>query len=383
MPLTLILLLLAQDQQIGARTKAMGGSYTAFEDDPVSVWLNPAGIATQPDALSVTYQSYTLYELEFSPPSTFDVPAETGWSDPPIIPSYLGLVFQLGHGETDHAIGICFAAPFRNRYVVINTDLVVSQFDQAFYRFRVAYAYDLRFKPKGETGFLTHLSFGLGLDLSVTSWRADGIFGFNPFTDEISVGFNDTGFGGGAGLLLGLYDNASTLRVNFGIAYQSRVNYKFSISQSVVPTSDWPNQVNTGFTLYLLDGLPLRVTLDMQWIGWDLSTHDSDIAGFDDFDDVFNYSLGVEYRFKVSDNVRIFPRAGVRIHQSPWTDEDNPPAIGNQTLLIEPRNNRYLIGSVGVGVGWTTAGGKQRMVDVAFDFGADAPGFAFGFTMEF
>ena len=25
----------AQDQQVGARTKAMGGSYTAFEDDPV------------------------------------------------------------------------------------------------------------------------------------------------------------------------------------------------------------------------------------------------------------------------------------------------------------------------------------------------------------
>ena len=24
----------AQDQQLGARTKAMGGSYTAFEDDP-------------------------------------------------------------------------------------------------------------------------------------------------------------------------------------------------------------------------------------------------------------------------------------------------------------------------------------------------------------
>jgi len=25
----------------------MGGSYTAFEDDPVSIWLNPAGISTQ------------------------------------------------------------------------------------------------------------------------------------------------------------------------------------------------------------------------------------------------------------------------------------------------------------------------------------------------
>ena len=51
----------AQDQQLGARTKAMGGSYTAFEDDPVSVWLNPAGIATQPDQLSIAYQTYTAY----------------------------------------------------------------------------------------------------------------------------------------------------------------------------------------------------------------------------------------------------------------------------------------------------------------------------------
>ena len=47
----------AQDQQIGARTKAMGGSYTAFEDDPVSVWLNPAGIANQITQMSASYQT--------------------------------------------------------------------------------------------------------------------------------------------------------------------------------------------------------------------------------------------------------------------------------------------------------------------------------------
>ncbi|HXX93872.1 MAG TPA: hypothetical protein VEN81_09575, partial [Planctomycetota bacterium] len=53
----------AQDQQLGARTKAMGGSYTAFEDDPVSVWLNPAGIATQLTSASIAYQTYTTYPL--------------------------------------------------------------------------------------------------------------------------------------------------------------------------------------------------------------------------------------------------------------------------------------------------------------------------------
>ena len=57
----------AQDQQIGARTKAMGGSYTAFEDDPVSVWLNPAGIATQQDQFGLSYQTYTGYQVKKSP----------------------------------------------------------------------------------------------------------------------------------------------------------------------------------------------------------------------------------------------------------------------------------------------------------------------------
>ncbi len=56
----------AQDQQLGARTKSMGGSYTAFEDDPVSIWLNPAGIATQPDQFAVCYQTYTAYPVERS-----------------------------------------------------------------------------------------------------------------------------------------------------------------------------------------------------------------------------------------------------------------------------------------------------------------------------
>ena len=54
----------AQDQQVGARTKAMGGSYTAVEDDPVSVWLNPGGIATQTDALAVAYQTYTSWDIK-------------------------------------------------------------------------------------------------------------------------------------------------------------------------------------------------------------------------------------------------------------------------------------------------------------------------------
>src|SRR5438046_6407515 len=84
----------AQDQQLVARTKAMGGSYTAFEDDPVSVWLNPAGIATQPDQLSIAYQTYTAYPKgrQRGPGDTieFTVKPVPIMADPAVLPSYIG-----------------------------------------------------------------------------------------------------------------------------------------------------------------------------------------------------------------------------------------------------------------------------------------------------
>src|SRR2546428_11246870 len=91
----------AQARQVGARTKAMGGSYTAFEDDPVSVWLNPAGIATQNTSGAIAYQTYTTYPLhENKAPMSntvgFSAGAETTFVDPAFIPSYLGFVFHLG-----------------------------------------------------------------------------------------------------------------------------------------------------------------------------------------------------------------------------------------------------------------------------------------------
>src|SRR5438067_5721950 len=104
----------AQDQQLGARTKAMGGSYTAFEDDPVSIWLNPAGIATQPSAVSLDYQTYVTYPLHEvkSPGGTqvgFSAKAETTFVDPALLPSYLGVVFHVGPSDSSMALGICYA----------------------------------------------------------------------------------------------------------------------------------------------------------------------------------------------------------------------------------------------------------------------------------
>ena len=107
--------LMAQDQQLGARTKAMGGSYTAFQDDPLLVWLNPAGIATQPDQLSVAYQTYTAYPKKETrgPGNTtvFGVSGETILPSPLIIPSYIGFVAQVGDPDNPWAIGAGFARP--------------------------------------------------------------------------------------------------------------------------------------------------------------------------------------------------------------------------------------------------------------------------------
>src|SRR5438093_703363 len=89
----------AQDFQVGSRAKAMGGSYTAFGDDPVAIWTNPAGTATQTSQLAVTYQSFTQYEFS-KLTDTIVLPtrgdAEQGLLDPPIAPSFAGVVVRMG-----------------------------------------------------------------------------------------------------------------------------------------------------------------------------------------------------------------------------------------------------------------------------------------------
>ncbi|MBI2898611.1 MAG: hypothetical protein HYY17_00330 [Planctomycetes bacterium] len=374
----------AQDQQVGARAKAMGGSYTAFEDDPVSVWLNPAGIATQPSAAGLDYQSYTMYELNISE-TVFSSQAATGWSDPALIPSYLGAVFQLGSGDVEHAVGLCFSAPFRTKYAFydVATDLLTDM-TQEYYRFRAAYAYDFRLKPRDKSGFLNHISVGGGIDLALTSVRIDQLATEASTTEPFSESTSAVGVGGGLGILIGLFDNTTNFKVNLGVAYQSRAGYDFPIQQSVVPQFDWPNQVNAGATFYLLEGQPLRLTFDLQWIDWDGATDDSNLKDFgsDDFRDVFNYSAGAEFRIKVSEKVRLFPRAGFRIFEAPWSDEEALPSIGWHLLFIETKKSRFTIFTFGLGVAWRTESGKEWKVDVAGDVGGDAPGFAFGFTLE-
>jgi long-subunit fatty acid transport protein len=384
----------AQDQQVGARTKAMGGSYTAFEDDPVSVWLNPAGIATQPDSLAISYQTYTSYELELSSATLVGVdpavPPEAGWSDPALIPSYLGVVLQVGTPEHPQAFGFCFVSPYQLKFPfssIADDDIPNTNFQQTFYRFRVAFAKDFRLKPPGAEGALTHVAVGIGVDYSITRVDFEEL---TPelFSDALSLELTDTGAGGGAGLLVGLFDNTRTFKVNLGAAYQSQVHYDASVTSTIVPQFKWPNQYQLGATFYFLEGLPLRVTVDAQRIEWDGATKDSTRTDADDFKDVTNLSLGVEYRIKVPslfETVAFYPRLGLRSYDAPWdgTGRNEMPAIRQRRMIIDTHDDEFVIWSGGLGVGWASESGKARSIDLAFDHSSDATGLAIGFSLEF
>jgi hypothetical protein len=69
--------------------------------------------------------------------------------------------------------------------------------------------------------------------------------------------------------------------------------------------------------------------------------------------------------------------------QRSWKDEDDLPAVGLQRLGIETKSGTFVIGSIGIGIGWTSAAGKNRMFDLGLDAGGDEPSVAFAFTMEF
>ncbi len=377
----------AQDQQLGARTKAMGGSYTAFEDDPVSVWLNPAGISTQPDQLAVAYQTYTSYPLhrEIAPGNNvveFSGEAETSFVDPEFIPSYVGLVFHLGAPDSGMAVGICYARPYFLDYSFDEIDdpaqttfRADSNMKQAFSRFRGVFAKDWRIREPGDPGFLTHVSAGLGLDIGYARWE------FSSGSNEVSD--NATAFAGGLGVLVGLYDNTESLRVNLGMAYQSFVKWDFNIDPDVFPAFDMPQQWNVGLTLYVLEGTPLRLTFDFQWIDWSETADTAFFPGHPEFEDAANLSLGAEYKIPMGGGVNFYPRAGYRRFDAPWDDEDDLPMTSRYKLLLDTKGEAFNIITFGAGLSWTTEGSKIRSMDVAADVGGDSYNLALGFNLEF
>jgi hypothetical protein len=118
-------------------------------------------------------------------------------------------------------------------------------------------------------------------------------------------------------------------------------------------------------------------------VQWSSAVRKSLLTGVDSFRDVTNYSVGAEYAIQGSEKVKLYPRAGVRLFNAPWKNEDDLPAVGLQRLRIETRSGSFVIGSIGIGVGWTNDAGKNRMFDLGLDAGGDEPSVAFAFTMEF
>ncbi len=385
---------LAQDQQLGARTKAMGGSYTAFEDDPVSIWLNPAGIAVQPDSGALAYHTYTAYPVKQKRDGgniSTEAEAETIMVDPAVIPSFLGFVTQLGTPEDAMALGVCFARPYHLKYAMDvltgpgqTTFTPQANVDQSLSRFRVAFAKDFRIRPLNEAGAFTHVAVGAGLDLSYERWEftqktnIQNIFSFTTQDSDTTVSF---GFGLGA--LVGLYDDGSSFKVNFGAAYTSAIRYEFDIEPDILPAFDMPQQVNAGLTFYLLEGTPLRITVDLQWIDWSATAEDPIFPGQQAFEDATNFSIGAEYRFQIGESVFLFPRAGFRLFDAPWEDKDDLPVTGQYKLVMDTKGDVFNIFTYGVGLSWTSKEGKLRSVDVAGDAGGDSVNFAVGYTHEF
>ncbi|HEV3029258.1 MAG TPA: hypothetical protein VG457_16890 [Planctomycetota bacterium] len=380
----------AQDQQLGARTKAMGGSYTAFQDDPLLVWLNPAGIATQPDQLSIAYQTYAAYprhsQGSLNQPAVFSVQAEPKLPSPSFIPSYLGLVYQLGDAASPTAIGIGLARPITLTY---SMDQILSpqqstfqpkfQMDESFSRFRVALGRDFALRDKAEDGLLTRFSVGLGADVGYEEWdfkRPPGDPTGNENGSSIALGY-------GGGVLVDLYEDDSLLTLQLGAAYQSPVHFKFDISPQRSPAFDMPQQVNVGATVYFHKPIPLRLTFDTQWIGWASSAEKPFVPGQNGFRNSMNYSVGAEYQLKLTDVATLYPRAGYRRFQAPWSDRSDLPATGDWKLVLDTKASNFNIATFGLGVSWKTDTGKIRSVDLGGDYGGDSYNVALGYTHEF
>lgn len=381
----------AQDFQVGSRAKAMGGSYTAFGDDPVAIWTNPAGTATQPTTATICYQSFTEYEFgklgDTIPPSVQGTPKQ-GLLDPPITPAFFGIVIRMGEGDVDMAASVAYIRPFQIKYVynfndpITPTNDLITQTDQQFSRIRAAYALSFRVS---DSPFLKTVAVGAGVDFVYTNYKEEDQ---SPNAGAGSQIFEDSesAFGYGLGLLVTGYES-DTFRVDAGGAYNSSVHFHFGLDPTVYPVWDYPALGSGGLAFYLGEGYPLRVTVDVQWIGWKQAVSPPDV-GFDSFHNTLSYSTGAEYRFKVGETHRLFARAGFKSYDTPWKDKNNLPAVGDSQLNIKTKGDRIEILTLGAGLYWTrkTPDGEIRSsgIDLAVELlGETRVLFGLSYTYQF
>jgi len=364
----------AQDFQVGSRAKGMGGSYTAFDEDPVSIWLNPAGIAGAPSRLAVDYQSFTQYELQDEGTTIGSVgKPQYGLLDPPIVPSFIGFTTPIATaGPMQYEFGVALIRPFQNRLTYLNGAVRV-QTEQQFSRFRVAGAAEWR---GSETGLFHSVALGAGVDLAFSSYEENDDAGALDRSDT------DTRFGFGGGLFVGLYTNQENFSVDVGAAFQSAVDFDFQIDDQFFPVWDWPAMLNAGITVKLLDKMDLRLTFDVQVIFWDKATQDDLTGAQEDFEDTVNFSVGAEYYLRLTQEVSLLPRVGYRFYDAPWSDKDVLPAIGENILSIDTEEETFHIVTFGVTLQWVTEN-KVRAFDVGVEVGGDSPNFSVGYRHDF
>ena len=366
-----------QDFQVGARAKAMGGSYTAFGDDPIAVWSNPAGIATQPTQFAMTYQSFAQYEFanvgDPIDPATVGDP-EQALLDPPISPSFAGVVVQLGADDFEMAACLAYIRPFQIKYVYVFDDIVLgtllTQTDQQYSRLRAGYGASLKLNREG--GFFSRIAAGVGLDFVYTHYKE---VDQNPDPASETLVFEDSETAGayGVGVLATLYESDSFM-VDFGAAYNSEVDFHFDLDNSIYPVWDWPWLASAGLAFYVGEAYRLRITLDAQWIGWKHAVGDPDPSQ-QRFDNTLSLSAGAEVRFQVAETKWIYARAGFKSYDTPWGDRDRLPAVGLSVLQIDTKGDRLGIATLGVGVYWSrkNAEGDVRLsgFDAAVELGGE------------
>lgn len=381
----------AQDFQVGSRAKAMGGSYTAFGDDPVAIWTNPAGTATQSSQFAVTYQSFTSYEftsLGDTIPDSVRGDAEQGLLDPPISPSFAGVVVRMGEGDVEMAASLAYIRPFQIKYVYNYFDPndplenVITQTDQQFSRIRAAYGVSFRLS---DSAWFRTLALGAALDFVYTHYKEIDQSP-QPNRDTQTYEDSESSVGYGLGILITAFESDS-FRVDAGAGYNSEVAFNFDLDPRIYPVWDYPALTSAGLAFYVGEGYPLRITLDIQWIGWKDAVGAPD-PGFEGFDNTVSYSAGAEYRFKVGEKHRLFARMGVKSYDTPWKDKNNLPAVGVSQLNIETKGDRVEALTLGFGLYWTrkTAEGETRSngLDFAVElFGETQYLFGVSFTYQF
>lgn len=368
----------AQESQSGARARALGGAATAFSDDPHGVWSNPAGTAVQPGGIAVSFETYPLYE-ERGVPAT-RAPARPSLNDPVFLPSFLGVVYQIGTPEQPQALGLGLATPFHLYFPFRGPDPAPGSdptvtVDQQFTRLRLSYAIDL---PS------LRLSIGLGLDLATARFEYT-----SPPDNDRSPVDHGVAPSGGLGLHFRLFDNGEDLRATVGLAYQGPAAFEFgsnlSAPSGIVPFFDWPQQIQAGIAVYLLARLPLRFCLEAQWTDWEGAAQGSQLAGVESFSSSLAFSVGAEVRVELSSSIALLPRLGLKVADSPWRHRAKAdlPGWGRYQLFLDARSTTPVVACFGVGLTWGYAEGTQDTLDLALTTGGDAPGIAISYTFQF